>query len=469
MSGMLLYNQDEFNFNDPGGLIQSLPKRTMGFAGRLSYSYDDTYLAEFNFGYNGSENFAEGNRFGFFPSAALGYVVSNENFWEPLLSAVSLFKLRGSWGLVGNDEIGGQRFVYLSDINLNGQGFTTGRDQNYGRSGPTYNRFANPNISWEVGEKVNIGLDLELYDRLNITVDAYQEIRRNIFLSRNTIPTSFGTSGTQIYGNLGKVKNRGFDLSVDYSKPFSSDLFMALKGTFTYAHNEVLNIDEPPFSENPNLSRVGHPINSMLGLDAQRLFIDQAEIDQHAQQQLGGFVMPGDIMYRDVNGDGFINSDDRVRMGYPTVPEITFGFGPSVQYKNFDFSFLLQGVARTSFFIGGFHPFGTSSIRNVLDWIAEDHWSQENQDIFASYPRLSKLENPNNTANSSYWLRDGSFVKLRNLEIGYQYNKYARIYMTGYNLLTFSRFDKWDPEMGGGSGLSYPTQRKVTIGVQLSL
>lgn len=467
VSAMLLYNRSEYNVNAPTDLIASLPRRTMGYAGRLRYAYANTYLAELNFGYNGSENFADGHKFGFFPSASVGYVVSNENFWAPLSSVVSLFKVRGSWGLVGNDEIGGQRFVYLSDINLYGQGFTTGRDQNYSRSGPTYNRFANPNITWEVGEKINLGLDLGLFDQLTITANVFQENRRDIFLQRSTIPTSTGTAGTSVFGNLGQVTNRGFDLSVDYSSNLTDELFMALKGTFTYASNEVKDIDEPPFQLYPNLSLEGHSINSLLGLEARRLFIDQAEIDYHAEQQLGGFVMPGDIMYADVNGDGLVNSDDRVRMGHPTVPEITYGFGPSLYYKNFDFSFLLQGVARTSFFIGGFHPFGTSTIRNVLTFIEEDHWSPENPDIYASYPRLSKLWNDNNTANSSYWLRNGSFLKLRNIELGYRWRD-ARFYLSGRNVLTFSPFSHWDPEQGGGNGLSYPTQRIFNAGVQLS-
>src|SRR5699024_10235850 len=469
ISGMLLYNQDEFSLNSPSNLITSLPERTLGLAARVSYSYDDTYLAEFNAGYNGSENFAEGNRFGFFPSFALGYVVSNESFWKPISSVVNLFKLRGSWGLVGNDNVGGARFAYLPQMNLCGQVFTTGKDQNYRRNGSTSDRFANRNLTWEVGEKLNLGLDLKLYESLDINVDVYREIRRDIFLERSTTPWSFGTAGTSIFGNLGKVKNQGIDVSVDFSHAFSSDLFMALKGTFTYSANEVLKRDEPPYTETPNLSSVGHPVNSLLGLDAQRLFIDEAEIEHEPEQLLGGFVMPGDFMYRDEHEDGKIDNDDRIHMGYPTVPEITFGFGPSFQYKNFDFSFLLQGSARTSFFIGGFHPFGTRDIRNVLSFVANDHWSMDNQDVFAGYPRLSKLDNANNTQNSSYWLRNGSFVKLRNVELGYNYKGFARIYISGRNLLTFSSFDKWDPEMGGGSGLKYPTLRSVNIGLHLNL
>lgn len=472
VSGLLLYNQQEYNVNSPDGLISSLPRRNQGFAGRATYSFDDRYLAEFNFGYNGSENFAEGKRYGFFPSAALGYVISNEGFWEPYKDAISMFKLRGSWGKVGNDQIGGARFVYLSDINLTGQGFTTGVNQDYTRNGPSYLRFANPNITWEVAEKINVGMDMTFFGKFNLVLDAFREHRTGIFLQRAVIPESFGTSGTSVYGNLGEVLNKGFDLSLDYASQITPDFFMALKGTFTFAKNKVLENDEPAFTQYRNLSLIGHPVNSLLGYQAERLFIDQAEIDHSALQQLGGFVQAGDIKYTDVTNHvddlNMVNSDDRIRMGYPTVPEIVYGLGPSFKYKNFDFSFFFQGIARTSFFISGFHPFGTSEVRNVLQVIADDHWSPSNPDIYASYPRLSKLDNPNNTANSSFWLRDGSFLKLRNLELGYSH-KFARIYLSGTNLLTFSKFDLWDPEQGGGNGLTYPTQRVFNIGIQIGL
>lgn len=472
VSGLLLYNQQEYNVNFPADLISSLPRRTQGFAGRATYAYDNRYMLEANFGYNGSENFAEGKRFGFFPSVAAGYVVSNEKFWQPLANTFKLFKLRGSWGLVGNDQIGGARFVYLSDINLGGQGYTTGINQDYVRNGPSYLRFANPNISWEVAEKINLGLDLGFNNGLNLVFDVFRENRTGIFLQRQIIPESFGTLGTAVYGNLGAVQNQGFDVALDYSHNFSKDFQVTMKGTFTYARNEVLENDEPPFTKYKNLSLVGHPVNSQLGYDADRLFIDASEIAKSPLQQLGGFVQAGDIKYRDVtneiDGLNMINSDDRIRMGYPTVPEIVYGFGPSVRYKKWDASFFLQGVARTSFFISGFHPFGTSEIRNVLQFIDEDRWSPSNPNIFAAYPRLSKLDNPNNTAASSFWLRDGSFLKLRNAEVGFNH-KFARIYVSGYNLLTFSKFKLWDPEQGGGNGLSYPTQRVVNIGVQLGL
>ncbi|RZK58114.1 MAG: TonB-dependent receptor [Pedobacter sp.] len=483
VSGLLLYNQQEYNSNGPTSLITSLPRRSQGFAGRATYSYDNKYLAEFNFGYNGSENFAEGKRFGFFPSAALGYVLSNEKFFEPWSNTVNLLKFRGSWGLVGNDQIGSDRFVYLSDINLTGSTFRTGIDQNYEKSGPLYNRFQNNSITWEVAEKINIGMDLTLFNNLNIVVDVFKENRTNIFLTRKIIPDFLGTgtaltngnpsnTGTTIYGNLGEVKNEGIDVSVDYFRQFSNDFSMSLKGTFTYAHNTVIANDDPIFLKYKNSSLVGHSINTSFGYYAQRLFIDQAEINNSPTQQIGGFVQAGDLKYRDITNDidglNLVNSDDRAYMGFPTVPEIVYGFGPSFKYKKLDFSFFFQGVARTSLMMSSFHPFGpTSSYNNVLSFIDEDHWSQSNPNIYAAYPRLSKLDNPNNTTASSYWLRSGAFLKLRNAEIGYRF-KFARVYLSGLNLLTFSKFKLWDPEQGGGSGVNnYPTQRVYNIGLQM--
>lgn len=474
VSAMAVYNQDEYNTNNPANLISSLPKRKQGLASRVTYGFDDRYLAEFNFGYNGSENFAKGHRFGFFPSVALGYVVSNESYWQPIEHIIPWFKIRGSWGKVGNDQIGGDRFLYLSDVNLTGSGYTTGLNLDYSKSGPVYNRYANNSLSWEEGEKTNIGFDMGLFHKVNVAFDVYKEHRTGIFLTRGVIPTSFGTDGTNIYGNLGEVENKGVDVSVDFNHKFSDDFSMQLKGTFTYSHNEVLDKDEPPFSKYPNLSAVGRPVNTLWGYVAERLFIDQAEINNSPLQQLGGTVMPGDIKYTNITkdqlgyNDNLINSDDRVAMGHPTIPEIVYGFGPSFQYKKFDFSFYFQGVARTSFFVNGFHPFGTTEIRNVLKFIADDYWSAENPNPYAKYPRLSKLDHPNNTSNSSFWLRNGAFLKLKNIEVGYTY-KFARFYMTGLNALTFSKFKEWDPEQGGGNGLGYPTQRVFSVGLQIQL
>ena len=474
VGAMLVYNQEETALGNPSGLFESLPRRKQSIAGRVNYGFDDRYLFEANFGYNGSENFAKGRRFGFFPSVAVGYTISSENFWDPIKDVVSYLKLRASYGLVGNDSES-TRFMYMSDISLTGASYTTGADASYTASGPVYSRFENNDITWETGRKLNVGIDLQIGYRLNLMVDWFHELREGIFLQRGTIPAFLGTSGTAVYGNLGVVRNRGVDMSLDYSHQISKNFSISAKGTFTFARNTVLAQDEPDYLQYPNLSRVGHSVNSFLLYEAERLFIDDNEVAHSPEQLLGGVVMAGDIKYvnqpdAEGNYDNTINSNDRIYAGYPEVPEIVYGFGFSARWKGLDFSLFFQGVANTSLVMSGFHPFGMNMNhkRNVMQFVADDYWSESDQNIYARYPRLSISEYGNNTAASTYWLRDASFLKLKNAEIGYTYKKF-RVYVSGANLLTFAPFKLWDPEQGGGSGLKYPTQRVVNIGFQMTL
>ena len=474
VNAMLLYNQDQLDNNKPDNLLSSLPRRKQGIAARLSYAYDDRYLAEVNFGYNGSENFAKNNRFGFFPSIALGYNISQEKFWEPISNVISHFKLRGSYGLVGNDGIN-ECYAYLEDIVLSSDKwkYTTGVNQNVNLQGPVWNRYYNPNLTWEVGKKLNVGFDMQLFHQVNLNFDVFKEIRSKIYMQKvNTLPDFIGTGETKIYENSGKMKNVGFDIALDYNKQITKDFFLSFKGTLTYAHNTILERDEPPFQLYPNLSSVGYSRGQHLVYVADGLFRDQADVDSHAEQTLGYIPQPGDIKYvdqPDANGncDGIINTNDRVYMGYPEDPEIVYGFGPSMKYKNWDFSFFFQGAARTSILMSGFHPFGKNATRGVMKFIADDYWSESNPNPNAAYPRLTRDTNANNTVNSSYWLRNGAFLKLKNAEIGYTF-KMFRAYLNGSNLLTFSPFKHWDPEMGGGSGMKYPTQRVFNIGIQFT-
>lgn len=474
VNAMLLYNQDQLDNNKPDNLLSSLPRRKQGIAARLSYAYDDRYLAEVNFGYNGSENFAKNNRFGFFPSIALGYNISQEKFWEPISNVISHFKLRGSYGLVGNDGIN-ERYAYLEDIVLSSDKwkYTTGVNQNVNLQGPVWNRYYNPNLTWEVGKKLNVGFDMQLFHQVNLNFDVFKEIRSKIYMQKvNTLPDFIGTGETKIYENSGKMKNVGFDIALDYNKQITKDFFLSFKGTLTYAHNTILERDEPPFQLYPNLSSVGYSRGQHLVYVADGLFRDQADVDSHAEQTLGYIPQPGDIKYvdqPDANGncDGIINTNDRVYMGYPEDPEIVYGFGPSMKYKNWDFSFFFQGAARTSILMSGFHPFGKNATCGVMKFIADDYWSESNPNPNAAYPRLTRDTNANNTVNSSYWLRNGAFLKLKNAEIGYTF-KMFRAYLNGSNLLTFSPFKHWDPEMGGGSGMKYPTQRVFNIGIQFT-
>ena len=472
---MFLYNQEQYDINGPTTLFSSLPQRKQGVAGRVSYSYDGRYYIEGNFGYNGSENFAKGHRFGFFPSIAVGYNISNEKFWQPIKPVISNLKIRGSWGLVGNDATNAGRFAYMEDLVLGGSdSYTTGIRQDTYYSGPSWNRYFNPDLTWEVGEKINLGLDLQLFNDFNLTFDIFREKRRDIFMTReNSIPEIVGTGETKITSNNGEMENKGLDLAIDYNKQITKDFFLSFKSTLTFARNKVLKMDEPPYFEYPGLSDVGHPLGTYWGYVADGLFPDQETIDNSPRQDLGYTPQPGDIKYvnqPNAKGeyDNVINSNDRVAIGHPYDPELVYGFGPSMKWKNWDFSFFFQGVARTSFMMYGMHPFGTTSIKNMLQFVADDHWSVDNPNPNAAYPRLTKESNGNNDQYSTYWLRNAAFLKLKNAEIGYTY-KGMRFYLSGVNLLTFSPFKHWDPEMGGGNGLYYPTQRVFNIGFQMTI
>ncbi|MRJ10809.1 TonB-dependent receptor [Ornithobacterium rhinotracheale] len=477
LNAMVVYNQDQYNINTPKAnesfatLVNTLPKRKQSMAGRVSYAFDKRYLFEFNAGYTGSENFPKERRFGFFPSVAVGYNISEEPFFTPLKEYVQGLKIRGSWGLVGNDQIGGARFIYMPKLNLGGRSFTTGRERNETRRGPSYDRYANYDLTWEIAEKMNLGIDVRAFQSLNFKFDIFKEHRSNIFQQRGTIANYLGTGNTKIYGNTAEVENKGFDFSINYDKQINKDWYISAQSTFTYAHNKILKYDEPDDQDYPNLINVGSSLNSHLVYIAEGLFIDDNEVKNSPKQKLSSNVAAGDIKYRDIpNKDGIadneITNNDRMRVGHPSVPEISYGFGVNVKYKKFDFGVLFHGIARTTILLSGFGTFGTNSRNNVAEWIAADHWSPSNQNINAGYPRLTQLDHANNTIASTFWLRDGSFLKLKNLELGYTY-KNMRIYGQGVNLATFSKFKLWDPEQGGGNGLKYPLQRVFNIGLQI--
>lgn len=440
------------------------------YVGRLNYAYANKYLAEASFRYDGSYKFAKGHRWGFFPSIAVGYNISEEAFFEPLKNVFSNMKIRASWGLVGNDNIGGARFVYMPTINLTGTGYTTGLDGDITYKGPVYSRYGNPEVTWEVGKKVNVGLDLQLFNSLNLTMDYFHETRTDIFQERGTIPQYLGTAGTKVFGNLAAMKNQGFDFAADFNKKIGKDWFISFKGTFTYAHNEITKYDESP--KYAFQSKVGQSANIPSIMISDGLFKDPDDV-KNSNQQIGGNLSAGDIKYVNISklygyDDDIVDISDWVWAKNPTVPEIVYGFGPSIRWKNLDFSFFFQGVAKVSLVMSDFHPFGDNSLRNVLTWIADDRWSPDNQNINATYPRLTRDTSVNNTQRSDYWLRNAAFIKLKNAEIGYTY-KNMRFYVSGMNLATFSPFKHWDPEQGGGNGLKYPTQRVFNFGFQMTI
>jgi len=476
MGGMLIGTIRNYLTGNAARLQLSLPARNEGISGRFTYGYDNRYLFEYDFGFNGSERFAANHRYGFFPSIGGGWVVSNEKFFEPLLSKINNLKFRFTYGLVGNDQIGNtnDRFFYLSQVGLDGGSTGNfGTYFNYSRPTVYINRYENRDITWEQSRQTNLGMDLTLLQDLTVTVDAYHQSRSNILMVRSTIPSSMGLQAA-VSSNVGKASSQGIDIALDYHKNFSSSFWIQARGTFTYATSKVVFNEEPNFTpNNRNLTKVGHSVNQMYGLVAERLFIDQAEVNNSPIQF--GNIMAGDIKYRDINGDGKITVDDYVPLGLPTTPEIIFGGGFSVGYKNFDISAFFQGSARSSFMIdaASITPFGNQN--GLLKAVADDYWSEGHRNSYAFWPRLNNNFSENNDHPSSWWLRDGSFMRLKSAEIGYNMSNAflkklhminTRIYLNGMNLLTFSAFKLWDPEMGS-SGLGYPVQKTVNAGVLL--
>lgn len=468
VTGMLVYLQRDYNVNAPGSndFYATLPERNQGIAGRVTYGYDARYLAEVNFGYNGSENFQEGHRFGFFPSIALGYLISNEQFFQPLSKVISSLKIRGSYGLVGN-SFTNPRFPYLTQVDLNGWGYKFGDQWQNGGSGAVITKYGTGDAHWEIGRKMNVGIDLGLFNKVNLSVDYFQENRSDIFLERRTIPSELGlVYGATPMANLGKVKNQGIDMTLDYNHTVNKDFFISAKGTFTFARNKLIDRDEPVV-DYPYLSDLGQPLYRQRGLVAIGLFKDQEDIDNSPVQTFSSSVLPGDIKYADLNGDNKIDKQDRTQFGYSTeAPEIIYGLGTTLKYKNWDLSLFFQGISRVSIQMSGMHPFGGDA-NTVLKFIADDYWSEQNPNPNAAYPRLDLNVNLNNSQASTYWSRDGSFFRLKNMEIGYSY-KFLRLYLAGQNLFTISKFKNWDPELGSGSGMTYPTMVTGTIGAQLT-
>ena len=462
VTGMLMYMQREYRSS-------VLPERNQGFSGRFTYDYGQRYLVELNFGYNGTERLAKKERFEFFPAVSLGWVISNEKFFEPMTKYIDNLKIRGSYGLVGSDETGlsagAQHFLYIDQVSLNNIGFTTGVDMNYTLYGPLVTNYAVVNGGWERVKKLDIGIDLELFRQLTITADYFNEKRYNILLHREAWPESLGYYTAKPWSNKGKVDNWGIELSVNWRKEFTKDLYVDFRGNFTYTENKYVNLDEPVYPYVWKTS-TGKPLSRTTGYIAQGLFSSQEEIDNSPTQNLGSTVKPGDIKYRDVNGDGKTDGSDQVMISpYGTTPRIQYGLGMNVTYKKFDFGVFFNGSAKRTIMISGISPFGQSDY-NVMQFIADDYWSESNPNPNAKYPRLglTSSQTANNTVASTYWMRNGNFIRFKTLELGYKF-KYGRVYLNGDNIAVFSPFKLWDPEL---SWNAYPLQRTFNIGVQLN-
>ncbi|WP_298649088.1 TonB-dependent receptor [uncultured Proteiniphilum sp.] len=477
INGMLVYTMRNSLTGNAGDLQLSLPHRNLGLSGRMTYSYKRKYFGEFNFGYNGSERFSKSHRFGFFPSVGLAWTVSNEEFWHS--DAISNLKLRGTYGLVGNDAIGSDydRFFYLSNVDMN----NVNRGARFGFPGSYYSlngvlvtRNSNEDITWEVARKTNIGLELGLWEKLTIEADYFKEHRSKILMDRASIPTTMGLTTIE-RANVGEAKSQGIDGSLDFTTTIGQSFWLKARANFTYATSEYLVYEEPKYKESYR-QHVGLSLSQRTGLIAERLFTDEEEIANSPVQTYGNY-MAGDIKYHDVNGDGKITDADAVPIGYPTDPEIMYGFGISTGYENIDFSCFFQGSARSSFWINSALTSPFNNETQLLKAYADSHWSEDNQDLYALWPRLSPTIVGNNSSpNSTWFMRDGAFLRLKSLEIGYTlpinlmkqlHLSNMRFYLNGTNLLCFSRFKLWDIEMGG-NGLGYPIQKSYNIGVVMS-
>lgn len=463
LNGMLLYMQREFKDN-------VLPHRNQGFSGRFMYNYFNRYFAELNFGYTGTERLAKDRRFEFFPALSVGWAISEEKFFEPLTDYVSFLKLRSSYGLIGSDETGtgAGHYLYIDRVTLNSEhrGFTTGENLDVTRRGPLVDFYAVENASWERVKKFNVGVDMELFRALNITAEYFFDRRYNILLHREAFPQSLGYDSAKPWANKGKVNNWGWELSANYNRRITQDLSMDIRGNFTYTQNKIVDIDDPIYKY-PWQARTGKPLSRSEGLVAEGLFSSMEEVKNSPDQTaFGSNPLPGDIKYRDINGDGVITNEDRVMISpYGTTPRIQFGFGASMQYKAFDLSVFFNGSAMRSITTGLMAPFGQTD-NNVFTMIANNRWTEANPNPNATYPRLGlqTSDTNNNAQASTYWLRDGSFVRFKSLELGYTF-KYGRAYFSANNLFVFSPFKDWDPELNWNS---YPLQRILNVGLQLT-
>jgi TonB-linked SusC/RagA family outer membrane protein len=491
IGGSLISYLSSYETGNGGDLNTSLPKRNNGISGRFTYGYDDRYLAEFNFGYNGSERFDSRHRYGFFPSGGIAYRISNEKFFEPLKNVIYDLKFRATYGLVGNDQIGavGDRFFYLSNVKLNdgdyGAGF--GRDEGaarYTKPGVSITRYANPNITWERSKQINLGIDLNLFGSFEMIADVFRQQRSQILLNKSNVESAMGLMVIPST-NYGKAESRGVDLSLKYEKTFNKKWYANIRGTFTYATSKGLVVDELRYDRSlAHLSAVGYPLKQNRGYIAERLFIDQKEVANSPVQFGDAGLLAGDIKYRDITGDGVVNSDDQVAIGYPTQPEIIYGFGASLRYKRLDFSFYFQGSARSSFFIDpkAMQPFFQAEDNKtkylyqngLLQVISDNYWSENNQNPYAFWPRLSTWRVESNLKQSTWWMRNGNFIRLKTVDMGYNIGKIkrlgldgGRIYLSATNLFAISNFKLWDVEMGG-NGLGYPVQSVYSLGLELT-
>lgn len=473
------YLQDYVNSKNKTPLT-AIPKRYVGLSSRLTYSWKDTYLIEANLGYTGSEAFENGKKFGLFPAISGGWIPTQYQFMKDALPFLSYLKFRASYGEVGNDKLtwdDSVRFPYLTIIGNGNSGIW-----NSG-SGLTETQVGSNNLRWEKAAKTNFGIDMKLFgDRFDMTVDFFKDVRSGIYQQRASTPGEMGLV-TLPWANVGKMKSWGIDGHVAYTHTFTPDTYITVRANFTQSKNEILEYEES-IKRYPYQSAVGYQSGINRGLIALGLFKDEADIENSPQQNLGSVVLPGDIKYKDVNGDGVVDDGDVVPLEYSNTPQIQYGLGTEFNYKNWNLSVLFEGTARMKYFVGGsgYYPFANEDTGNILTMVADpnNRWisaeisgdpSTENPN--AKFPRLTYGNNSNNNRASTFWLRDGSYLRLKNVTLAYttqnQLFKKIGIQSTtlsliGENLWLWDKGDKiFDPTQASSNGAKYPIQRVITL------
>lgn len=483
ITGMLLGN---FSREVRPSLLYKLPHVYLGLVSRATYNYKSRYLAELNMGYNGSENFPKGNRFGFFPSASVGWILSNESFF-PEENWFSFAKLRGSYGIVGNDAIGGQRYLYLDPpFTLNNGGNQAVAFGNPGVDFARYNVYnegaiGNPDVTWEKAKKLDIGAELKFFkDRLSFTGDYFEERRDNILWNLSTVPELVGASLPP--ANIGKVKNHGYELELEY-KGQTTNLQYWVKGSYAFARNKIVFQDEPE-RKYPYLLRTGRPINQYFGLTFEGFYNSWDEIndpDRPKSQWEGAGLQPGDMKYKDLDGNGVIDEDDMGPIGNSDWPEITYSISGGFVWKGLDLSLLVQGTdhVSVSFASAAAYPFvsswGAAQQWHMQRWTAERY---ANGDPI-SFPRVQiSPDKQHNYQPSSFWIQDASYIRLKNVELGYRFSSSSlnrlgfsslRVFVSGNNLITWKHFMySKDPDARELWGRTYPVMRVFNAGLNVS-
>ena len=485
----MVYQQEtsDVNFAEDD-LMASIPHRTLAYSGRFTYAYKDKYLTEFNWGYTGSENFEKGKQFGFFPAVSVGWVLSEEPFIKKMMPWMDQFKIRASYGEVGNDEIAGRRFPYITLVNTDDNAYSFGEFTNNSAQGYRIKTMGTPYLTWEVAKKYDVGVDFSFFNsKITGTIDWFLDKRDDIFMKRNQMPLTTGLADQTPMANVGKMKSYGWDGNIAYTQRIGQ-VNLQLRANFTYQTTDVIDRDEAA-NELWYKMEKGFQLNQSRGLIALGLFKDQEDIDRSPSQVAlsNKTILPGDIKYKDVNGDGVITDDDKVPLGYRETPGLQYGLGLSANWKNWGINMLFQGTGKCDFFVGGSgpHAFHDGKRGNILQvmvdgnrWIPKEiSGTEATEDPNADWPRLTYTNNNNNNRKSTYWLKERKYLRLRNLEITYDLPQMwtrkflvsnMRIGFIGQNLFTWAPFKWWDPEGTNESGSSYPINRTYSCYIQFS-